>query len=89
MSFISAVPENQRPSAGWTVNPVNGAVRLLWTGNWHVCQSSVNKILRGGTLRKIPELIDGFPAMPKLGDSSGTDVIFPDILKLQDPITHP
>ncbi|KAI3701953.1 hypothetical protein L6452_27468 [Arctium lappa] len=42
-----------------------------------------------GTLRPIPELIDGFPAMPKLGDSSGTDAIFPDILKLQDPVTHP
>ncbi|KAI3684590.1 hypothetical protein L6452_33814 [Arctium lappa] len=82
MSFIFVVPENQRSSAEQTVNPVNGAVRLLWTGNWHVCQSSVDTILRGGTLRPIPKLIDGFPAMPKLGDSSGTNVIFPDILKL-------
>ncbi|KHM99183.1 LOB domain-containing protein 39 [Glycine soja] len=45
MSFISNVPENQRPAlfqsllfeaCGRTVNPVNGAVGLLWTGNWHV-----------------------------------------------------
>ncbi|KVI08960.1 LOB domain-containing protein 37-like [Cynara cardunculus var. scolymus] len=98
MSFISAVPENQRPSlfqsllfeaAGRTVNPVNGAVGLLWTGNWHVCQASVDTVLRGGTLRPIPELNDGFPTMPKLGDSFQTDATFPDILKLQDPVTHP
>ncbi|XP_071706397.1 LOB domain-containing protein 37-like [Rutidosis leptorrhynchoides] len=79
MSFISAVPENQRPSlfqsllfeaAGRTVNPVNGAVGLLWTGNWRVCQASVETVLRGGTLRPMTELIDGFPMMPENGDSS-------------------
>ncbi|KAL8211068.1 hypothetical protein R6Q57_005505 [Mikania cordata] len=79
MSFISAVPENQRPSlfqsllfeaAGRTVNPVTGAVGLLSTGNWHVCQASVETVLRGGTLRPISELIDGSPMVPKLGDSS-------------------
>ncbi|KHN12987.1 LOB domain-containing protein 39 [Glycine soja] len=50
MSFISNVPEPQRPAlfqsllfeaCGRTVNPVNGAVGLLWTGNWHVCQAAV------------------------------------------------
>ncbi|XP_022895469.1 LOB domain-containing protein 37-like [Olea europaea var. sylvestris] len=65
MSFISAVPENQRPSvfrsllfeaAGRTVNPVNGAVGLLWSGNWHVCQEAVETVLCGGALRPIPEL---------------------------------
>ncbi|CAH1437413.1 unnamed protein product [Lactuca virosa] len=98
MSFISAVPENQRPSlfqsllfeaAGRTVNPVNGAVGLLWTGNWHLCQASVDTVLRGGTLSPIPELSDGFPAMPKLGDSSEIDVTRFDLLKPQDPVTHP
>ncbi|KAL3526869.1 hypothetical protein ACH5RR_011525 [Cinchona calisaya] len=68
MSFISAVPENQRPAlfqsllfeaAGRTVNPVNGAVGLLWTGNWHVCQAAVETVLRGGTLRAIPLLLGG------------------------------
>ncbi|KAL7614707.1 LOB domain-containing protein 37 [Lactuca sativa] len=98
MSFISAVPETQRPSlfqsllfeaAGRTVNPVNGAVGLLWTGNWHLCQASVDTVLRGGTLRPIPELSDGFPAMPKLGDSSEIDVTRFDLLEPQDPVTHP
>lgn len=68
MSFISAVPENQRPAlfqsllfeaAGRTVNPVNGAVGLLWTGNWHVCQTAVETVLRGGTLKPITEFFGG------------------------------
>lgn len=68
MSFISAVPDNQRPAlfqsllfeaAGRTVNPVNGAVGLLWTGNWHVCQAAVETVLRGGTLRPIQEFLVG------------------------------
>ncbi|KAK9097175.1 hypothetical protein Sjap_022672 [Stephania japonica] len=67
MSFISSVPENQRPAlfqsllfeaCGRTVNPVNGAVGLLWTGNWHVCQAAVETVLRGGTLRPVsPDLL--------------------------------
>ncbi|XP_023747957.1 LOB domain-containing protein 37 [Lactuca sativa] len=100
MSFISAVPDHQRQSlfqsllfeaAGRTVNPVNGAVGLLWTGNWHVCQASVETILRGGTLRPIPELLNGHPAMPGVGDSSETDVTCTDMFKLHDhdPIAYP
>ncbi|KAJ6808255.1 putative LOB domain-containing protein 37 [Iris pallida] len=65
MSFISAVPEPQRTSlfqsllfeaCGRTINPVNGAVGLLWTGNWHLCQAAVETVLRGGTLRPLPDL---------------------------------
>ncbi|XP_071696046.1 LOB domain-containing protein 38-like isoform X2 [Rutidosis leptorrhynchoides] len=59
MAFISAVPDHQRQSVGRTVNPVNGAVGLLWTGNWHVCQESVETILRGGTLRPVTEISNG------------------------------
>ncbi|KAF2320931.1 hypothetical protein GH714_032008 [Hevea brasiliensis] len=70
MSFISSVPENQRPSlfqslffeaVGRTVNPVSGAVGLLWTGNWHVCQTAVMTVLHGGSLEPILELdLDNF-----------------------------
>ncbi|KAI3769984.1 hypothetical protein L6452_01102 [Arctium lappa] len=65
MSFLSSVPQYQRPAlfqsllseaCGRTVNPVNGAVGLLWTGNWHVCQSAVETILRGGRISAMPEL---------------------------------
>lgn len=34
-------------AVGRTINPVNGAVGLLWTGNWHLCQMGVDKVLRG------------------------------------------
>ncbi|XP_058191167.1 LOB domain-containing protein 38-like isoform X3 [Rhododendron vialii] len=62
MSLLSSVPESQRPAlfqsllfeaCGRTVNPVNGAVGLLWTGNWHVCQSAAETVLGGGALLPI------------------------------------
>nr|GEY41247.1 hypothetical protein [Tanacetum cinerariifolium] len=65
LSFLSSVLEHQRPAlfqsllfeaCGRTVNPINGAVGLLWTGNWHVCQSAVATILRGGSIQAMPEL---------------------------------
>ncbi|KAL2531792.1 Queuosine salvage protein [Abeliophyllum distichum] len=87
MSFISAVPENQGPAvfrsllfeaAGRTVNPVNGAVGLLWTGNWQVCQEAVETVLCGGALRPLPEFI---------GSDSVADDAWNcyDMYKLQDP----
>ncbi|KAL3514386.1 hypothetical protein ACH5RR_027103 [Cinchona calisaya] len=59
MSFIYAVPDSKKPAlfqsllyeaCGRTVNPVNGAVGLLSTGNWQVCQAAVETVLAGGTL---------------------------------------
>ncbi|KAK4747118.1 hypothetical protein SAY87_026155 [Trapa incisa] len=67
MSFISNVPEPHRPAlfqsllfeaCGRTVNPVNGAVGLLWTGNWHICQAAVEIVLSGGAPRPVPEHLD-------------------------------
>nr|DAD41477.1 TPA_asm: hypothetical protein HUJ06_015800 [Nelumbo nucifera] len=46
-------------ACGRTVNPVSGAVGLLWTGNWHVCQSAVETVLRGGTLRPMTDFLAG------------------------------
>ncbi|PON66738.1 Lateral organ boundaries domain containing protein [Parasponia andersonii] len=101
MSFISAVPESQRPAlfqsllfeaCGRTVNPVNGAVGLLWTGNWHVCQAAVETVLRGGTLRPMPELIGGgggatTPTTPTAAsdENSEAEVTCTDIWKIRDP----
>uniref|UniRef100_A0A0A9DMH3 LOB domain-containing protein n=1 Tax=Arundo donax TaxID=35708 RepID=A0A0A9DMH3_ARUDO len=68
LSFISAVPDAQRPAlfqsllyeaAGRTINPVNGAVGLLGTGNWHLCQTAVETVLRGDTIGPLPELSGG------------------------------
>ncbi|CAA2999068.1 LOB domain-containing protein 39-like [Olea europaea var. sylvestris] len=75
MSFLSSVPESQRPAlfqsllfeaCGRTVNPVNGAVGLLWTGNWHACQLAVETVLRGGVLRPLP----GFSQSPEFDEAS-------------------
>ena len=57
-------------ACGRTANPVNGAVGLLWTGNWHVCQAAVETVLRGGTLRAIPELMA--PTIPAANEASET-----------------
>ncbi|KAG4998449.1 hypothetical protein JHK85_029888 [Glycine max] len=66
MSFLSTVPPNQRSAlfesllyeaVGRTINPVNGAVGLLWTGNWHLCQMGVEKVLRGGAAAALTPLI--------------------------------
>lgn len=73
-------------ACGRTVNPVNGAVGLLWTGNWHVCQAAVETVLRGGMLRSLPELttLDAPPVAAdeaSEAEDAGTDVI----LRIRDP----
>jgi len=44
-------------AAGRTINPVHGAVGLLGTGNWHLCQAAVDTARVGGVLRPraVPE----------------------------------
>ncbi|CAL1410611.1 unnamed protein product [Linum trigynum] len=63
LAFISAVPESQRSAlfqsllfeaCGRTVNPVNGAVGLLSSGNWRLCQDAVETVLAGGSLQALP-----------------------------------
>ncbi|KAL2499601.1 LOB domain-containing protein 37 [Abeliophyllum distichum] len=88
MSFISSVSDNQRPAvfrsllfeaAGRTVNPVNGALGLLWTGNWNVCQAAVETVLQGGSLRPIPD----FPSDSSSENDNISDCT--DMFKLQHP----
>ncbi|WOL12641.1 LOB domain-containing protein 37-like [Canna indica] len=59
MSFASAASHRQRPAlfqsllfeaVGRTINPVGGAVGLLWSGNWHLCLAGVDSVLRGGVI---------------------------------------
>ena len=38
-------------ACGRTVNPVFGAVGLLWAGSWTTCQAAVETVLKGGILR--------------------------------------
>ncbi|KAG0608684.1 hypothetical protein M758_8G124300 [Ceratodon purpureus] len=74
MGFITAVPENQRPAlfqsllyeaCGRTVNPVFGAVGLLWAGNWHVCQAAVETVLKGGSLKAPSPCSQSFSTLPQ------------------------
>lgn len=94
MSFISNVSESQRPAlfqsllfeaCGRTVNPVNGAVGLLGTGNWHVCQAAVETVLRGGTLRPIPELLTSGAPFPSSDEVSEAEVTCTNMWNLGDP----
>ncbi|XP_020227151.1 LOB domain-containing protein 37 [Cajanus cajan] len=96
MSFISNVPQNQRPAlfqsllfeaCGRTVNPVNGAVGLLWTGNWHVCQAAVETVLRGGALRPMPDLMALHA--PALDETSEAEVGCTDIWRISDTSPNP
>ncbi|XP_027361241.1 LOB domain-containing protein 38-like [Abrus precatorius] len=63
ISFLSSVPTNQRSgmfrsllyeAVGRAVNPVNGAVGLLWSGKWNLCQLGVENVLRGAALTPLP-----------------------------------
>ncbi|XP_072979786.1 LOB domain-containing protein 38-like [Typha angustifolia] len=68
LAFVSAVPEHQRPAlfrsllfeaCGRTINPVDGAVGLLWTGKWDLCQAAVDTVLRGGAPLPVTDIDAG------------------------------
>lgn len=64
-------------ACGRTVNPVNGAVGLLWTGNWSICQAAVETVLRGGSLRPMPELLTrdgGFGGFPSTTSDEASEI---------------
>ncbi|KAE8730409.1 LOB domain-containing protein 38 [Hibiscus syriacus] len=81
MSFLSSVAAPQRPAlfqsllfeaVGRAVNPVSGAVGLLWTGNWNACLSAVQTVLRGGTLQPLPEFSGGVLVSSEFEDVAET-----------------
>ncbi|KAJ8773232.1 hypothetical protein K2173_028409 [Erythroxylum novogranatense] len=93
MSLISAVPEPQRPAlfqsllfeaCGRTVNTVNGAVGLLWSGNWHVCQAAVETVLAGGTLRPLSGIRTGIYA-PNYDEASESFSVMRDMWSQAKP----
>lgn len=64
-------------ACGRTVNPVNGAIGMLWTGNWNICQAAVETVLRGGSLRPIPELLThggGFAGFPSPTSEEASEI---------------
>ena len=52
-------------ACGRTVNPVFGAVGLLWAGNWQVCQAAVETVLKGGSLKTPSPSSQTFSTLPQ------------------------
>ncbi|XP_047336614.1 LOB domain-containing protein 38-like [Impatiens glandulifera] len=96
ISFISSVPQSQRPdvfksllfeACGRTINPVHGAVGLLRTGNWHLCQTAVQTVIRGGNLNPMPEFLDGPPPNQELDDIDPRPPVRPRISRSTRTVT--
>lgn len=63
LNLINAGSEHLRPAifrsllyeaCGRIVNPIYGSVGLLWSGNWQMCQSAVDAVLKGAPIVQIP-----------------------------------
>lgn len=46
------------------LNPVYGSVGLLWSGNWQLCQSAVESVLRGMPIAQPPPSATAVPPLP-------------------------
>lgn len=57
------------------MNPVNGAVGLLWTGNWQLCQSAVARVLQGGSIRAMPEIFSGIRTQVMTDSDNASEAI--------------
>ncbi|CAD5168446.1 unnamed protein product [Musa acuminata subsp. malaccensis] len=74
MNLINAVPDHLQPAifrsllyeaCGRIVNPIYGSVGLLWSGNWQLCQTAVEAVLKGAPIVQIPsETAASTPAPP-------------------------
>ncbi|KAG2587205.1 LOB domain-containing protein 42-like [Panicum virgatum] len=72
INLINAGPENVRPAifrsllyeaCGRMLNPVYGSVGLLWSGNWQLCQSAVESVLRGMPIAQPPPATTAVPPL--------------------------
>uniref|UniRef100_A0A0E0MQX6 LOB domain-containing protein n=1 Tax=Oryza rufipogon TaxID=4529 RepID=A0A0E0MQX6_ORYRU len=73
INLITAGPEHVRPAifrsllyeaCGRMLNPVYGSVGLLWSGNWQLCQSAVESVLRGMPIAQPPPSATAVPPLP-------------------------
>ncbi|PAN46178.1 hypothetical protein PAHAL_9G167600 [Panicum hallii] len=69
VASLAAVPLHHRPAlfrsllyeaCGRTINPVSGAIGLMWTGNWDLCQAAADAVLRGESLRALSTIPAAF-----------------------------
>jgi hypothetical protein len=71
LNYITAMFQSLMYEAvGRTINPVNGAVGMLWTGKWQFCQLGVEQVLRGsgGALTPLPDLHESSEKGSSYGD---------------------
>ncbi|XP_049403238.1 LOB domain-containing protein 42-like [Solanum stenotomum] len=63
INLINAGPDHLRPAifrsllyeaCGRIINPVNGSVGLMCSGNWQRCQDAVESVLKGSTIMQVP-----------------------------------
>ncbi|KAK2971585.1 hypothetical protein RJ640_017954 [Escallonia rubra] len=63
LNLINAGPPHLRPeifrsllyeACGRIINPIDGSVGLMWSGNWNQCQSAVDSVLKGTPITQIP-----------------------------------
>ncbi|XP_021763556.1 LOB domain-containing protein 40-like [Chenopodium quinoa] len=63
MNLINAGPDHLRPAifrsllyeaCGRMVNPIYGSVGLLWSGQWQLCQTAIEAVLKGAPITPIP-----------------------------------
>ncbi|PHT67355.1 LOB domain-containing protein 40 [Capsicum annuum] len=63
INLINAGPHHLRPAifksllyeaCGRIINPVNGSVGLMCSGNWQRCQEAVESVLNGSTIVQVP-----------------------------------
>lgn len=70
LKYISIFPELFQSllyeAVGRTVNPVNGAMGLLSTGNWHLCEAGVQTVFNGG----LPAPLGDENFIPEVDESS-------------------
>ncbi|KAL5229333.1 hypothetical protein ABZP36_017598 [Zizania latifolia] len=89
INLITAGPEHVRPAifrsllyeaCGRMLNPVYGSVGLLWSGNWQLCQTAVESVLRGMPIAQPPPSTTAVPPLRtcdirhvgRRGDHAGT-----------------
>ncbi|KAJ7559548.1 hypothetical protein O6H91_04G090500 [Diphasiastrum complanatum] len=78
-NFLTTVDESQRTSlfisllyeaCGRVVNPVHGAIGLLWSGDWQACQAAVEAVFKG-------EMLHPVTASPPAGSNDSSFLYIP------------
>ncbi|CAK9168160.1 unnamed protein product [Ilex paraguariensis] len=63
LNLINGGPDHIRPvifrsllyeACGRIISPIHGSVGLMWSGNWHHCQSAVDAVLKGSPIMQVP-----------------------------------